>query len=920
MNQPEQKNSIAAEFPFLANGGEMGALIESKDWSQNEVGRKVTWPQSLKTTLDIILHSRFPMFLWWGPKLICFYNDAYRPSLGQKGKHPEILGMPAKEAWPEIWDIIKPQIDQVLNGKGATWNEEMLIPIFRNGKIEDVYWTYSYSPVKNELEEIAGVLVTCREETNSVFLKRSLEESEKKFKNLVMNSPVAITILRGPDFKIELANEVILKKIWGKKKEEVIGKKLLELFPELLDQKFPKLLTHVLINGETVKEYELPVKVNSDKNLRTVYLDFELDPLFDNDGKVSGIMVTANDVTEKIDAKKKATDAEDRLRLAVEASEMAIWEIELNTDHINYNDKFLEILGHDVSKKLTLHEIRNQIYPTDRHGIVKEAFAKALQTGKYKFDARLVKADNTIIYVRTIGNVIFNEKGTPVKIIGMLRDITQEEQNRQTLEKSERRLRKFILNAPVSIGILNGPDYIVEIINDSALKLMGKTNEQMLNKPVLDVMTELDTQKAKLLLDNVYYSGKSFSAAEFPVKLSRNGKLEKVFVNFEYDPLINSDGEVYGIMVVGTEVTDQVLSRQKVEESEARFRLLADSMPQFVWSAGKEGIINYFNKAVFDYSGLSANDIQSGGWIEIVHPDERKENVELWTESILTGKDFVFEHRFRRYDGSYRWQLSRAIPLLDDTGKIQQWIGTSTDIQDIKEHEQQKDFFISMASHELKTPITSMKGYVQILQSMYEKSEDNILVKSLDRIHIQIDKITNLIADMLDLSKIRTGGLAFHKQSFEINDLAKEIIEEMKIIHPDYEIIFRNNGDQSIIYADRERIGQVLINLITNAIKYSPKNEKIIINSSVIQKNVVVSVKDEGIGIKKNYQQKIFERFYRVEGKSEKTFPGFGIGLFISSEIIKRHKGNIGVESDPGKGSLFYFSLPLPKKNHKNLL
>ncbi|HET7117154.1 MAG TPA: PAS domain S-box protein, partial [Hanamia sp.] len=864
---------------------------------------------SLRTTLDIILHSRFPMFLWWGTNLICFYNDAYRPSLGEKGKHPRILGMPAKDAWPEIWDIIKPQIDQVLSGAGATWNEEMLVPIFRNGKIEDVYWTYSYSPVTNEKEEITGVLVTCMEETKSVDLKRSLSESEKKFKNLLMNSPVGVTILRGADLKIELANEVILKKIWQKEKEEVIGKKVLDVFPELTNQKFPELLKKVFVKGQPVKEFEFPMLINNSK----FYLDFELDPLFENDGSISGIMVTANDITEKVEAKKKASSAEEMLRLSVEASEIAIGEIDLKTDSIKYNDKLLEIFGHDVSKKLTLHEIRNQIYPSDRRGIVTKAFSDALLTGNYKFETRLVKPDNTIVRVQTIGKVFYDEKRNPAKIIGTLRDITRDEINRYALERSERRLRNLILNAPVSIGILNGPDYIVEIINESALRLMGKTKEQMLNKPVLEVMTELDIEKAKLLLDNVYYSGKPFSAAEFPVKLNRNGKLEKVYVNFEYDPLINSHGEVNGIIVVGTEVTEQVLARHKVEESEARFRLLADSMPQFVWSADKEGNIKYFNQAVYDYTGLLHKQVLNGGWIEFIHPDERKRNIIKWNESIRTGKDYIFEHRFRRYDGAYRWQLSRAIPLRDEHDKIQQWIGTSTDINDIKEQEQQKDFFISMASHELKTPLTSIKGYVQILQSMYENSSDEVLVKSLERIHVQIEKLTKLIVDMLDVSKIRTGGLTFHKQSFEMNILIKEVIEELEIIHPDYKLIFKNDGDLSV-YGDRERIGQILINLVTNAIKYSPKNGNIIIHSESNQKNIVVSVKDEGIGIDKNYQQKIFERFYRVEGKSEKTFPGFGIGLFISSEIIKRHKGKIWVESEPGKGSRFYFSLPLYKK------
>jgi PAS domain S-box-containing protein len=885
-------------------------LIIRKDWSQTPVGPVENWPQSLRTTLGIILHSRFPMFLWWGPQLLCFYNDAYRPSLGENGKHPSILGIPASEAWPEIWRIIKPQIDQVLSGEGATWNEEMLVPIFRNGKIEDVYWTYSYSPVIDEEGKISGVMVTCREVTQHFNLKKSLGKSERKFRDLVINSPMAIAILRGSDFNIELANMAMLKGIWKKNEQEIIGKNLLDVFPELKDQKFPSLLKKVLKTGKSIKENESLLFVKSERGLKRISCVFEYYPLVDEEWRVSGIMITLNDVSEKIEAKKKLSDAEEWLRLAVDASELAIWEIDLITDKIKYSEKFVNIFGHSDSKKLTLHDIRKQLYPSDRRNIVKKAFEESLVSGTYKYEARLIKPDNSIARISTMGKVFYDHNGKPSKLIGTLRDITQEEQYRVALEKSERRLRRFILNAPVSIGILTGPEYIVEIINESALKLMGKTSGQMLNKPVLESMTELDIEQAKLLLDSVYYSGKPFSASEFPVKLNRYGKLEKIYVNFEYDPLINSEGKIYGIMVVGSDVTEQVLARKKVEQSEGRFKLLADSMPQFVWTSDQRGHINYFNRAFYDYSGISEKQLQPDSWLNVIHPDEREENILKWRNAINGGKNFIFEHRFRRDDGAYRWQLSRAVPLKDDQDKIQFWIGTSTDIQEIKEQEAQKDYFISMASHELKTPITSIKGYVQILQSMYKNSADTVLVQSLDRVHVQIEKLTTLIGDLLDVSKIRTGTLTFHKQRFDMNSLIKEEIEGLEIIYPNHKIAFENHAS-TIVFADRERIRQVLINLISNAIKYSPKNGNIIVKSVVEKQRILVSVKDEGIGIDKNYQRKIFERFYRVEGKSEKTFPGFGIGLFIASEIVKRHKGSIGVESKPGKGSRFYFSLPL---------
>jgi PAS domain S-box len=372
------------------------------------------------------------------------------------------------------------------------------------------------------------------------------------------------------------------------------------------------------------------------------------------------------------------------------------------------------------------------------------------------------------------------------------------------------------------------------------------------------------------------------------------------------------DAEKKPFKIIGTlrEITEEKQHQQELEESEQKFRLLANSMPQIIWTGDADGNLNYFNQAVYDYSGLTPGQLMTDGWIDIVHPDDREKNIKAWANSIATGKDFLFEHRFRRHDGEYRWQLSRAIPQRDASGSIQMWVGTSTDIQEMKEMDQQKDYFISLASHELKTPITSIKAYTQILQAKYADTGDPFLIKSLNIVDKQILKLTNLISDLLDLSKIKSGTLSLHKEKFFINELIGEVIDEIKHINPGYEITFLQQQDV-VLDADRERIGQVLINLMTNAIKYSPESTKIKIESSVKDDLLFVAVEDYGIGINKNEQEKIFERFYRVEGKNEKTFPGFGIGLFISMEIIHRHNGNIGVRSDPGKGSVFSFSIPV---------
>lgn len=190
----------------------MGELSRKKDWASTALGPPRNWPQSLRTTLGNLLSSPFPMFLFWGEDLICFYNDAYRPSLGNNGKHPSILGMGAREAWPEVWDDIGPMIDRVMKRGEQVWNEDTLFPIFRNGHMEDTYWTFGYSPVHNGSGIPAGVLAVCTETTAAVRSKERLMESEHRFRELAELAPMWIWITDA-DVRVEYANRELLRYI-----------------------------------------------------------------------------------------------------------------------------------------------------------------------------------------------------------------------------------------------------------------------------------------------------------------------------------------------------------------------------------------------------------------------------------------------------------------------------------------------------------------------------------------------------------------------------------------------------------------------------------------------------------------------------------------------------------------------------------
>ncbi|WP_431217273.1 sensor histidine kinase [Puia sp. P3] len=241
-------------------------------------------------------------------------------------------------------------------------------------------------------------------------------------------------------------------------------------------------------------------------------------------------------------------------------------------------------------------------------------------------------------------------------------------------------------------------------------------------------------------------------------------------------------------------------------------------------------------------------------------------------------------------------------------GLITKWVGTFTDIEDQKQAVRKKDEFISIASHELKTPLTTIKAYVQLLDREIEDPDPNKLY--VTRALLQVKKLDDLIVDLLDLSKIESGKLKFNKKLFRVDAMLSNAIDMIRQTYPDYQIV--RHGEAGIeLYGDEMRIEQVVINYLTNAVKYSPDNKEIHVDAYIDDDDrLYVRVRDFGIGIRKDHQSNIFSKFYRVE-ESANRFQGLGIGLYICAEIIRRHEGEYGVESEPGEGSTFFFSVPV---------
>lgn len=379
-------------------------------------------------------------------------------------------------------------------------------------------------------------------------------------------------------------------------------------------------------------------------------------------------------------------------------------------------------------------------------------------------------------------------------------------------------------------------------------------------------------------------------------------------------PIKNEQGQVIKWVGTTTNIDEQKKIEEAHVESEKQFRLLADIMPQQVWTANEKGELDYVNLVTLNYFGKSEEEIVGAGWQKVIHPNDIESVIKTWQKSLSDLTPYQVEFRLRSKDDVYRWHLGRAISFVNNNNHVK-WFGTNTDIEVHKANEQKKDEFISMASHELKTPVTTIKGYAQLLQMKLEQEGNTGLAGMVSKMDIQINKLTKLIGDFLNVSNIAGEHFKLDKHNFNFKGLVEESVYSVQISAPKHTIIIEKN--EAIEYSgDKLRLEQVFTNFLNNGIKYSPHADKIILNSSIQSNNIVVSIQDFGIGIEKENLNKIFDRFYRVDN-SEMKFQGLGLGLFISSEIIKAHKGSFWIESELGKGSIFYFLLPLANDEGK---
>lgn len=360
---------------------------------------------------------------------------------------------------------------------------------------------------------------------------------------------------------------------------------------------------------------------------------------------------------------------------------------------------------------------------------------------------------------------------------------------------------------------------------------------------------------------------------------------------------------------LNNELEERVTARTaQLAASERRYRNMLNALPQIAWTTNAKPEVTFYNERWYEYTGLTIHETQTLGWKEVIHPEDWQYCVDSYRSIIGSNLPGEFEVRERGADGIYRWHLLRIQPVRNEFGVIDLWVGTATDIDDIKRLQQQKDDFISIASHELKTPITSLKASLQLMDKMKDDPSKTMMPKLILQSRKSIQRVSTLIEDLLNVSRLQQTEINLNKTDFILSQLLSACANPIAILGKQKINI---TGDVELhICADEHRIDQVVTNLVNNAVKYAPDSECITLHIEACNNVVKVSVTDKGPGIPKDKIPHLFSRYYRVESSSY-HISGLGLGLYISAEIIKQHGGEIGVDSEPGKGSAFWFTLPI---------
>ncbi|MES2429111.1 MAG: PAS domain S-box protein [Bacteroidota bacterium] len=653
----------------------------------------------------------------------------------------------------------------------------------------------------------------------------------------------------------------------------------------------------------------------------------------------------------------RLTESNAKLQQAIDTGNMGTWSIDLDTYRITISDYIKDLFGFSLTEEASMETIVSAIEPAYQ-SVLTNILADAIKNHKnsdieYPI-TNLVTGQRK--WVRATGKLFFDQNGQVSEYSGMVMDIT----NRKSDEDRQAMLAAIIESSEDAI-ISKTLDGIITSWNQSAQKLFGYTEQEVIGKHISIIIPDDRIQEEYVIIEKVRNSER----VEHFETMRKTKTGNEIPLSLTVSPIRNEQGKVIGASKIARDISKQKEAEEQLQNYAEHMEILNSIGQSISADLDTQGILQKVTDATTQLTGAAFgaffhNQVDEKGESYMLYtlsgaPREAFEqfgmprNTKVFAptfngEGIVRVDDITKDPRYGKNKPHHGMPAGHlpvvsymAIPVMSKTGIVigGLFFGHPKPAMFKKEHEQlaagvaaqasvaldnaklydeikilnaKKDEFIGLASHELKTPMTVINGYLQIIERGLQTDEKskNFIGKAL----LQLNKLTALVSDLLDVSKIQSGKLPLSYSEFDLNVLAVEVAEMMQESYSSHKIELQLKDTPVIIKADQQRIEQVFINLISNAAKYSPAGDQIIIKISSSGKKVVVSVQDHGIGIDKNQQDKVFSRFYRVEDLAA-HMSGLGIGLYICHEIIERHKGKMWVDSELGKGATFFFDLPI---------
>ena len=860
--------------------------------------------------------KKFRELVYGLPVAVCLcdaegYITLYNESAVELWGHKPAVG---KDKWFDTWKIfskegkpipIKESPISIALKEGRIINSELSVKRPDGGRKNILPYPQL---LYDENNKITGCLITMIDITKQVKSQELVQQHADRLKSFFMQTPAIICILRGPEYIFELANPLYRQFI---NNPDPIGKKLIDVLPELKKQGFIEILNKVYNTGEPYSGNEVPLTLEREKGeLINSYIDFNYQAYNNEFGKTEGILVFAYDVTEKVLARRQlelnAEMIED-MYMNAPAFMCTLRGPKYIYELVNpaYQKLFgsRQIAGKALMEALPelggqgIGEILDKIYETG------EIFVTTEAPIWLAYDEGLLPEER---YFNFSGQPMYNEDKKINGILVFGYEVTQEVLAKRRVEVNLR----LILESIPQITINANADGKITFFNQFALDYSGLAIEDATTgKGWQKIIHPDDLKDVVMQAENSLTTGEDFYK-ELRLKRKNDGKYRWHLMRAS---TIKDDKreDITSWVGVATDIDEQKKAVEKIRIAEEFSRNVLQNSPDCVKVLDNEGIIFFMNtNGLCQMEIEDFNIIKGKPWWEL-WGEENKQVVDTALIKARLGKTAQFQAYCPTTKGTPKWWDVIVTPIFSSDGAVTQLISVSRDITDRIKKEQKKDEFISIASHEMKTPLTTAKAYLQLLElSLGKDNEDAILYAK--KASNAVVRLNDLIVELLDVSKLQNGKLNYNITTFNFNEMVTNTIEDVQYSSPKHAII--KTGEIDIhISGDKDRLQQVIINLLSNAIKYSPDASEVFVNVETNNNEIEVTVKDNGIGISNQSLEKIFERYYRVEDHSLQ-FQGLGIGLYISYEIILRHQGKLWAQSEKGKGSTFYFTLPLNNK------